>query len=113
MLRAHVEDHRAIFGGLKYRGGIEVRHLAVTLHRVVLAQGMSFPIFRHHDAAQVRMSYKTHSKQIEDLALEEIHPRPEPHKRFNTRISARQFGDQPYTLFSRMRKQVIDHFKTW
>src|SRR6185312_13017788 len=63
------------------------------------------------DAAEVGMAYEAHSEQIEDFTLEEIYRGPESHERFNAGIAARHLGNQPHTLFSGMRKQVIDHLK--
>ena len=53
-----------------------MRHLPVTLHGIVLAERMAFPIVRHHDAPQIRMSIEADSEQIEDFAFEVIRPRP-------------------------------------
>ena len=80
MLRAHVQDHRLVLRPRLQRRGrwSHVRHaLAVALDGIILAQRMAFPVFRHHDARQVRMSVEANAEQVEDLALEEICARPD------------------------------------
>jgi len=51
-----------------------VAHLAIALHRVVLAQWMALELIGHHDAAQVGVLLEANAEQVEDLALEIVGP---------------------------------------
>src|SRR5438270_8743690 len=62
--------------------------LPIALHRIILAQRMAFPVFRHHDAAEVRMAKKAHAEQIEQLALKKVYRRPDRGDRLDRRIMA-------------------------
>src|SRR3990172_86627 len=42
---------------------------AESLHRIILAHGMSFPGIGHQQPPQFRVALESHSKQIEDLPL--------------------------------------------
>ncbi len=61
--------------------------LAVALDGIILAQRMTFPVFRHLNAPQIGMSVETDAEQIEDLALEEVGARPDRRERFDGRAS--------------------------
>ncbi len=81
VLRAHVEDHAPLAGGFRRRGARGrvrrgFRSSAVSLHRVVLAQGVALPVVGHHDAAQVGMAGKANAEEIEDFALVDNWRRP-------------------------------------
>src|SRR5580700_11036918 len=49
---------------------------SVPLGRIVLAQRVPFPIVRHQDAPQIRMSLKADAEQVVTLALVPIGRRP-------------------------------------
>src|SRR5437016_10488008 len=87
--------------------------LAVALHRIIFAQGMAFPVLRHHDPLQVGMSQEVNPKQIEKLALKKIGGWPHRSYGFDHRILAieRDFQSDPF--FALMREQVISQLETW
>ena len=77
VLRAHIQHHVLIvraFGHGASRMGMPIvsAHLAIPLHRIVLAQRMPLPVVRHHDAAQVGMPLEAYAEEVEDLALIKI-----------------------------------------
>src|SRR5258708_18450422 len=91
--------------------GARCAMLAVTLHRIILAQRVTFPIFGHEEAPQIRMPRESHSKEVENFALKVIRPRPDRRNRFDSRAGTIQANLQPDALLFGNRKQVIDDFK--
>src|SRR5438552_1213303 len=51
--------------------------ILVSVNRIVLAQGMSFPIRRHENALQIGVISEFDSKQVEHLTLVPIGAAPE------------------------------------
>src|SRR6185503_17375658 len=56
---------------------LRFRSSAIALHRVVLAQGMSLPVFGHEDAAKIRVSFEAYAKKVEDFAFVIVGARPD------------------------------------
>src|SRR3974390_852520 len=84
---------------------------AVPLDRIVFAQRMAFPVFRHHDAREVGMLIEADSKQVEDFALKEIRSRPDGDERIDARVTAREFHLQAHVLLVWNGKQLVHDFK--
>jgi hypothetical protein len=47
-------------------------HLTESFHGIIFAQGMAFPIFGHHNAAQVGMAQEADPEQVKNLSLEKV-----------------------------------------
>ncbi len=112
MLRPHVEDHVLVFGSLGSRSlrgweCLRFRSSAIALHRVVLAQGMSLPVFGHQDAAQVGVSFEANAKEVEDFALVVVGARPDRGNGLDRRIGTGDEGSQADALLIRVRKNVV------
>src|SRR6185312_118561 len=86
-------------------------YLAVTLHRVVFSQRVSFPIVRHLDAAQVRMSGKADYKQIKYFAFKEIRCRPHGSNGFKRCTVAVKPHCETEAFLGGGREQVRDDFE--
>src|SRR5208337_112443 len=67
VLRPHAQDNPFLLTRNSFQRD---RHLAISLGGIILAQRVTFPIFRHKDSPQIRMSRELDSKEIEDFALE-------------------------------------------
>ena len=67
VLRPHAQDNPFLLARNSFQRD---RHLAISLSGIILAQRMTFPIFRQKDSPQIRMSRELNSKEIEDFALE-------------------------------------------
>src|SRR5881409_2575304 len=76
-----------------------------TCHRVVFPQRVAFPIFRHHDATEVRMVPKSDAEQVEHLALIPIGGAPNRSHRIDFRLIAGQGAFQSYPLVALHRVQ--------
>src|SRR5271155_2659846 len=85
--------------------------LPVALHRIIFAQRMTFPLIRHHDAAQVRVPREAHAEEVEDLALIEVRRRPDRSNAVDHRIVARHKGPQPDSLLHSVRNDVVADLK--
>src|SRR5436305_7180762 len=72
--------------------------LAWALGGIISSQWVPFPVVRHHDAPQIRMSGKSHAKKIEYFALQPIRSRPHGHQRIHHCMAAGHAGTQPQTL---------------
>src|SRR4029077_9859135 len=72
---------------------------------------MAFPVFRHHDAAQVRVAQKTYSEQIKQLALKEIGGWPYRSDGLKRGVISGEAYFQPYPLFPLDGEKVIRDFK--
>src|SRR5579872_3428326 len=73
---------------------------------------MSFPIFRHQQTAQIRMSVEADSKKIENFAFSKIARRPYAENRFQRWRIAVQLNLEPYAFFFGNRKKMIDDFES-
>ena len=51
--------------------------LAVALHRIILAQRIAFPVFRHEQPPQIGMPAEADAEKIKNFALEVICPGPD------------------------------------
>jgi len=86
-------------------------HLAISLGRVVFAERVAFPVFRHQDPTQVRMSRELYPKEIENLALEGIGARINGNQRVHTRILSAGAHLESKAFRVLQREQVINNLK--
>src|SRR5215471_18228534 len=82
-------------------------------YRIVLAQWVTFPIVRHHDAPQIGMAQKFDTEQIEHFAFVPVRTAPHSCYRFDHRVFAAHTALEPYALIPFDRVQVVHHFKSW
>src|SRR5271155_5253353 len=90
----------------------QTRSSAVALHWIILAQRVSFPLVRHHDAAQIRVRREAHAEEVEDLALIKIRRRPYRSDAVDHWIVAGHESPQPDALLHRVRHNVVADLKT-
>src|ERR1700733_9765363 len=69
---------------------------------------MPVPVFRHHDAAKIRVTAEVNAEQIEDLALVKVRGGPDRGNALNGCLVAIKADDQTQPLFQRHRKDVVD-----
>src|SRR5665213_3829356 len=72
--------------------------LAVSLHRVVLAERVAVPVVGHHDAGEARMAGEAHAEEVEDFALVEVGGRPDGGDAVDVRDVAVDAGDDADAL---------------
>src|SRR3972149_3778163 len=80
------------------------RHLR---HRVILSEGMSFPVFGHQDPTEIGMSRESDAEHVEDLALMPIGGGPHAGHRGHLR-SVQHPNLYPNAVRAGDRVQVID-----
>src|SRR5207244_12020948 len=69
---------------------------------------MAFPVFRHLDSAQVRVSGEADPEKVKDLTFKEIGGRPDGSYGFDDRAAAIQPNFQPYPLYVGDREYLVD-----
>src|SRR6266498_3113220 len=75
---------------------------------VVLAQRVSYPIFRQHDASQIAVALKNDTEQIVNLALEPVRDLPHAFDRSDFWIGARQIDLEDNLMIMRIGEQMVN-----
>src|SRR6185312_820129 len=84
----------------------------ITVDRVVLAQRITFPIFRQQQALQIRMIPEANPEKVEDLALVPVRRAPDGNHGIELALGLGDSALQTHAQFPAQRMKMIDHFES-